>query len=83
MRSAYTIPWNTCTVASSEAEANSGYERWKAVPRTAYWWYRRERYGLELRSRSNQLQGEEVPRQGSRVKFLRKHVTGPKVCACV
>ena len=25
------------------------------MPRTAYWWYRSERYGLVDRSRSNQL----------------------------
>lgn len=35
IKSAYTRPWKTCTVPSSEEEAKSGYERWKAAPRMA------------------------------------------------
>lgn len=30
------------------------------MPRTAYWWYRSERYGLVDRSRSNQLRAGGV-----------------------
>lgn len=44
------MPWNTCALPSSEHEANSGYDRWKATPSMELSWYLQEWDRFEARS---------------------------------
>ena len=60
-RSALTAPWSTCTVASSEAVANSGYFLWNATARTPLAWLAITLYGMLERSMSNHCSLPSLP----------------------